>query len=471
MIIHYKHIYTPIYLGILISFLLNTSCSKKGDTEYQQLVTECWQINNWAGLESDSMLRIDTLLNIPAPNSDYVSWLSKKENHIQIRSLVSENFEDLKCLDQYLEGIKIIQLGESNHGTKEYNLIKVRLIKYLHEVHGFNIIAFESGFFDCAMANLNAEETSVEETLLNSIFDVWKTEEVALLFYYMKYGTNFDLKLAGFDCQDLYKNNNKYNRAQLLKEYASYIDPDYANQLYLDNLEVTFYTENPDSLALNRIKYKQKLNNAVSYLQNNYSTIVDSSQNGSLLNILIHSLINTRAYIDKIYYANVQDSLKSYGVRDSAMASNIVYLFEEMYPNEKIIIWAHNAHINYDLDNHNTFLWEGLRPMGNWLYEYYFNEIYTIALYSLRGVFGWDNNQYHLVLPTNNNSIESICYGVNKRYLFFDIKNHPPSQGNEWFDNLTYARQFDKYFDEIYLRKEFDGVVFIDKISIPDYTY
>ena len=461
-----------IFLTLGVILLLLSSCAKKSDTEYSPISNECWHIDNWTGLLPDSMLNIDTVLDILAANQNYVDWLNQKGNHIQIRSLISENYEDLKCMDQYFNGIRIVQLGESNHGTKEYNLIKVRLIKYLHEVHGFNVIAFESGFFDCAMANINAEQATIEETLINSIFSVWQTEELVNLFYYMKYRTNFELKLAGFDCQDLYKNNNKYNRAQLIKKYSSYIDPDYANQLYLDDIEVTHYTEYEDSLSINRNTYKEKLNNALVFLEGNYSTILDSIQNDqNLLNILIRSLINSKAYIDKKYFLNEFDSLRSYSIRDSAMASNIVYLVEEMHPNEKIIIWAHNAHINYDLDNHNTFLWEGWRPMGNWLHEYYSGEIYTIALYSLRGVFGWANDPYPLVLPTYENAIESICYGLNKKYLFFDIINHPPSHGNEWFDELTYARQFTKYFDEIYLRKEFDGVIFLDKISIPDYLY
>ena len=461
-----------LFLTIGVFTILQMGCSKKTDTEYYPLSDKCWHIDNWTGLQPDSMLNIDTLLDIPTANQDYVAWLSKKENHVLIRSLITENYEDLKCMDQYFNGIRIVQLGESNHGTKEYNLIKVRLIKYLHEVHGFNVIAFESGFFDCAMANINAENSSIEETVTTSIFNVWQTEELVNLFYYMKYRTNLELKLAGFDCQDLNYNNNNLNRALLLKEYAAYIDASTANLLYLNDIEVTHYMNNADSLLANRGIYKAKVNNAINYIVGNYSSILDSLQGETdMLQILLRSLINTRANIDKKYFILDSDSMKSFAIRDSAMAANIVYLLEEMYPNEKIIIWSHNAHINYDLDNYTTFLWDGVRFMGNWLHEYYYGEIYTIALYSLRGEFGWANDVYPLVLPTSKNAIETICYGMDKKYLFFDIKNHPSSPGNAWFDEMIYARQFDKYFDEIYLRKEFDGVIFLDKISIPDYLY
>ena len=127
-------------------------------------------------------------------------------------------------------------------------------------------------------------------------------------------------------------------------------------------------------------------------------------------------------------------------VRDSAMAANIVFLSEVLYPNEKIIIWAHNGHINYNLDNYTTFLWDDVRLMGNWLHEFYNDEIYTIGLYSLRGEFSWAGETFPLALPTSKNSLEAIGYQMNKKYLFFDIKNHNAGPGNEWLDELIYTR-------------------------------
>ena len=94
-----------LFLTIGVFTILQMGCSKKTDTEYYPLSDKCWHINNWTGLQPDSMLNIDTLLDIPTANQDYVAWLSKKENHVLIRSLITENYEDLKCIDQYFNGI------------------------------------------------------------------------------------------------------------------------------------------------------------------------------------------------------------------------------------------------------------------------------------------------------------------------------------------------------------------------------
>ena len=112
-------------------------------------VKYCWEIDNWEGLLSDSLLLTQVEPLIPNVDTLFINWLSDKNNRIDIRSLTSENFEDIKCLKQYLTGKNLVQLGESSHSTKEYNLIKVRLIKFLHEEMGFDVIAFESGFFEC----------------------------------------------------------------------------------------------------------------------------------------------------------------------------------------------------------------------------------------------------------------------------------------------------------------------------------
>ena len=45
-----------------------------------------------------------------------------------------------------------MQLGESGHGVREFNLAKVRLIRFLHEEMGFDVLAFESGLFECWQA-------------------------------------------------------------------------------------------------------------------------------------------------------------------------------------------------------------------------------------------------------------------------------------------------------------------------------
>jgi erythromycin esterase len=97
----------------------------------------------------------NTQLQAPAPPSTVMppipieaQWL--KDHHYPLRSIVfDKDFSNLVFLKEQLAGQRIVQLGESSHGVREFNLLKVRLIKYMHKELGFNVLAFESGMLPC----------------------------------------------------------------------------------------------------------------------------------------------------------------------------------------------------------------------------------------------------------------------------------------------------------------------------------
>jgi erythromycin esterase len=65
----------------------------------------------------------------------------------------STDFSDLTFLKDVLKDVKIVALGEQLHYDGATFEAKVRLIRYLHEELGYNVIAFESGLYDCTKAN------------------------------------------------------------------------------------------------------------------------------------------------------------------------------------------------------------------------------------------------------------------------------------------------------------------------------
>jgi hypothetical protein len=99
-------------------------------------------------------LLTDDELRAPAPPVDvfippeWVGWVQGQ--HVPIRSLVAAgDFSDLAPLADFVGNRRIVLLGESGHGVAEFNHLKVRLVKYLHEELGFDVVAFESSFYEC----------------------------------------------------------------------------------------------------------------------------------------------------------------------------------------------------------------------------------------------------------------------------------------------------------------------------------
>lgn len=97
---------------------------------------------------------------------------------------------------------QIIALGEQTHFDGATFDAKVQLIKYLHEQLGFNVLAFESGYYECSKANelLNRQQPSV---LKEAVFGVWNTKALKELEEYIlkTQNTPRPLKVTGFDIQ------------------------------------------------------------------------------------------------------------------------------------------------------------------------------------------------------------------------------------------------------------------------------
>jgi len=90
---------------------------------------------------------------------DWKNWLS--DNAVSLNSInpeqtgsdariAPEKFADLEALKPLLQDKRIVYLGESSHGAAQYNSAKTRLIQYLHQELGFNVIAFETNLGQCS---------------------------------------------------------------------------------------------------------------------------------------------------------------------------------------------------------------------------------------------------------------------------------------------------------------------------------
>src|SRR5690348_12910399 len=74
-----------------------------------------------------------------------IDWL--KKNAVRLKSVepTDEDFSDLMPLKSIIgDSVKLVMLGEQSHGDGTTFLAKTRMIKFLHEKMGFDILAFES---------------------------------------------------------------------------------------------------------------------------------------------------------------------------------------------------------------------------------------------------------------------------------------------------------------------------------------
>jgi erythromycin esterase len=415
-------------------------------------------------------------------DAPYAAWIAA--NHHTIRSLTSHRHDDLRFLGPVLAGKRLVQLGESGHGVREFNQAKTRLIRYLHEEQGFNVLAFESGLFECWMSDREAAQSPATETMAKCIFGVWHTEEVRELFEYVRetHQTSRPLRLAGFDVQ-LSSAGFADESADLLREVVGKVDAEYAARVRtMDSL----FTEDYLRMARMQVPLAQTADSIVAieargrllarydslgaFLDARQAQLAAAYASDPTVPLIARQYASSRRFFIR-EMMTAGDFRTSSSVRDEGMAANVSFLLEKLYPAEKVIVWAHNAHIQHDRAAQTRLQPSEPLPesMGRWLAERHRAELYTVGLFMYRGQAANNARQPYLVSTPLANSIEALFYTVRKRWTFVDMRGAPRSAGTEWMYDRYLAKEWGVNYHRIVPRDQFDGILFIDTVHPPDY--
>jgi erythromycin esterase len=383
-------------------------------------------------------------------DSAWAAWTVA--NHHPVRSLrVDDDFSDLAFLEDYIGDRRFVQLGESGHGVSEFSSAKVRLIKYLHEHMGFDVIAFESSIWECHMANEAARDLTAMALMQSCIFPVWHAGEVVELFEYIKatHATSRPLTLAGFDSQ-ISSRVGSQERPTFFRDVVATFNPTYA-----------------DSVAV---------------FDHAFVRLLDRSGAGSFAEVydaLLDSIDTHRSTIDAAFPAEPWRGLLArqtawsmtqfiaqisgsqgnpFLVRDRAMAANLTVLADSLYPAAKIVTWAHNSHIG-----------ESRAAMGRWVSEEHGDEVYTVGLYMHEGRAAFNDRRVYDIPEPSVAGLEAVLYRPRVKYLFVDFRSQVDEPGTSWMFGTFPTRAWGLNTELIVPRAEYDGVLFIHTVNPPGY--
>jgi erythromycin esterase len=275
----------------------------------------------------------------PNPTAAQIQWI--QANAIPFTSLdPNADFTELEPLKQIVGNAHIVGLGEGTHGTSEFFRVKARLVSFLAQEMGFTIFAIEGNMPEAYLLNdyVLTGRGDPTELLKGMYFWTWNTQEVLDMVEWMRQynasgkGT---IQFLGFDMQTpgvameyvgrfvrqadpglLPTLNSSYSLVGALpfygyataSNYAQYQTAQAAAQSVLDQLQA------------NRDKYLQEMT----------ATEVD------------WAIQNARIVEQAVQFEATGDT----SFRDASMAANVEWIAAQAPPGARIVLWAHNLHIN-----------------------------------------------------------------------------------------------------------------------------
>jgi erythromycin esterase len=284
-----------------------------------------------------------------AAPEEVVSWLSGHLSPLRT-TRAGNGFDDLRPLAAVVGTARIVALGEATHGTREFFELKHRVLEYLVAELGFSVFAIEANW---------PESLAVDDYVLHGTGDpakalagiyfwTWNTEEVLDMIRWMR-AYNADpahprkVRFLGFDMQ--------IGRvaSPVVAAYLAKVDPEYGKEM-ASALQVMreLKPRSPEAAAA-----KAAATALVARFDARKEDYVGRSNAEEWERMRQHAVILMQAAELAVQNAP--------GYRDRAMADNVGWLLAHEPPGTRMMLWAHNGHINYAAGPGSTPMGESLR--------------------------------------------------------------------------------------------------------------
>jgi erythromycin esterase len=376
----------------------------------------------------------------PVASATQVSWLQKAT--VPLASVdPTAPATDLAFLGDVVGNASIIGLGEASHGSSEFQTMKHRLFQYLVEQKGITAFGLEAQMGRCLALDQYVQTGQGDPTqaLIGQGFWVWSTQEMLDLVNWMQaYNANpahtAKLHFFGFDMQD------GGDEMDQVLAYLLPIDPQ-ANatltQLYAPYRPYTWdggMASYPAATAAVQAQCHANIQQAYQWMVNQqaaYSAATGAAAYAWALQMA------TVVVQNEAFNAAGTSGMTFQNLRDQSMASNANWYFQQMGAGAKVVLSAHNEHIN------KKGLYSDWTNFGDWLEQTNGTDYFSLG-------FGFDSGSFNAVLvnadgtfgalqantatPAASNSYECAFTQAGQPMAFMDMRNLDTTQpGPAWF--------------------------------------
>jgi len=289
-----------------------------------------------------------------------VAWL--KANAVPLATAEpGSDFKDLEPLRRSIGNARVVGLGEATHGTREFFQLKHRMMEYCVSQLGFTVIGFEAAYGETLVVNdyvLHGKGTA-KDAVAALLFTIWNTEEVlALVEWVRAWNIAHERKVTfyGFDMQ------SGAGAVHHMLGYLERVAPKLAmeSERVLGRLgsryvgEIAYVPAPERETVFAQIKAVREAFVAEREHWVAQTSKLDWHLARQSADVVEQFLRIEMMRIDGTAFAD------SFAFRDRCMTDNIHALLDAEGPNAKMLLWAHNGHVQkshyFELINMGSFL-------------------------------------------------------------------------------------------------------------------
>ena len=389
-----------------------------------------------------------TACGAPPVPTDPVEWLASRAIRVASVDPGDRDFSDLRPFGEAIGDARVVLLGEESHGDGTVFLAKTRLIEYLHEEKGFDVLAFESGLFDMRKAwEAMAQGRDPWEAFSTGVFGIWAgSVEVQPLIAYLGEVAHSDrpLELAGFDSQFTASGSRTSflsDLEALLKAEGSALptDPRWPGfrATLAGLIDGSHFTTKPPE------EEKERFREVMADLR---AWVGDgaAAPQGSERRFWAQLLKSTEAQAEGTWRMDLQNPTIESGLfRDEQMGENLVWLADDWYRGRKIIVWAatfHNVRNIARIDSRMPDLdYSKAMTMGHRVWEALGDDVYNLGFTAYGGEAApWRaDSAQSLAVPTQG-SLEDLMARAGLQDAIVDFRGAGPALS--WLSKPMLAR-------------------------------
>lgn len=402
-----------------------------------------------------------------------IAWLSR--NAAPIRSIdpntANDDFADLQPLAAAIGTARVVVLGEQSHGEGATFLAKGRLVKFLHERLGFDVLAWEAGEFNCQDMDAAVRDpaTPLQDAINRGLYPIWGlSAQVRPVFEYARQAAvnHKPLEMAGFDHQFSGTGGAARRWRDAMIAFIDRADPDALPPALRASLrEGTDLLSRGDATPaeLRALAEKWKaLPDLLDTLAPRLRQVYGARRTAFMRRTAGDALISLEGL------ARFRESSGAFraadnNYRDRRMAENLLWLVNERYKERRVIVWAATFHTLHepaaiDLGPDSDFSYKNVVTMGQIVRAALGHGVYTIGFTAAEGHAANVMGGMTMDLQTaEDNSLEDLWMRTERRFAFVNLRTLP---AQHWLEQPVSARLLSHSPITTAWPRQVDGIVF-----------